>query len=66
MRTRLAKAKAIVRPLAPDDPRNLNHPSHNEQWLEIARAIGRQMARDEREGRAGPHIGDTHDDDAKG
>jgi hypothetical protein len=60
------KNKGTIRPLDPDDPRNLDHPSHKEQWLEIARAIGRQMARDERDGRSGPHIEDTdHDDDGK-
>jgi hypothetical protein len=28
----------------PDDPRNPNHPSHDEQWLELARALGRALA----------------------
>jgi hypothetical protein len=27
------------------DPRNLSHPSHKEQWLELARALGRLDAR---------------------
>jgi hypothetical protein len=52
----------IVRPLDAADPRSLDHPSHREQWLEFARAIGRQIARDEREGRSGPHIGGDNDD----
>jgi hypothetical protein len=30
-----------------------------EPWNELARAIGRQIARDEREGRSGQHIDDT-------
>jgi hypothetical protein len=38
-------AAGIVRPLAADDPRDLNHPCHREQFLELARAIGRSMAR---------------------
>ena len=39
------------------DERSLNHPSHRDQWFEIARAIGRQIARDERDGCSGQHIG---------
>jgi hypothetical protein len=35
----------IVRPLDPSDPKNLNHPCHDQQWLELARAIGRSLAR---------------------
>jgi hypothetical protein len=31
--------------LPADDPRNLDHPSHREQWLEFARALGRMDAR---------------------
>ena len=46
-----------VRPLDLSDPRSLNHPSHKEQWFDIARAIGRQIARDERNGISGQHIG---------
>jgi hypothetical protein len=45
------------RALDESDPRSLNHPSHKEQWFEIARAIGRQIARDERDGCSGQHIG---------
>jgi hypothetical protein len=37
----------IIRPLGADDPRDLNHPCHREQWLELARAIGRLEAREE-------------------
>jgi site-specific DNA recombinase len=29
----------IVRPLPLDDPRNPDHPCHDEQWLEVARAL---------------------------
>jgi hypothetical protein len=39
----------IVRSLDPTDPRNLDHPSHREQWLELARALGRLEAREEYE-----------------
>jgi hypothetical protein len=52
--------KAVIRPLDPSDPRSLDHPSHREQWLEFARAIGRQMARAERDGLT-EHIGDESD-----
>jgi hypothetical protein len=37
----------IIRPLAADDPHDLNHPCHREQWLELARTIGRLEAREE-------------------
>jgi hypothetical protein len=36
--------QGVVRPLGPDDPRNLSHPCHREQFLELARAIGRALA----------------------
>lgn len=39
--------KGIVRPLDPADPRSLGHPSHKNQWLELARALGRLEAREE-------------------
>lgn len=47
MRTRTSRPKGIVRPLDPDDPRSLSHPSHKEQLLELARALGRMEAREE-------------------
>lgn len=54
MRSRI---KAIIRPLDPADPRSWDHPSHEQAWLELAKEIGRQIARDEREARRiGPHI----------
>jgi hypothetical protein len=31
--------------LNPIDPRNINHPCHDEQWDELARAIGRAIGR---------------------
>ncbi len=33
----------------PSDPRSIDHLRHHEQWVELARAIGRQIARDERD-----------------
>jgi hypothetical protein len=51
------KKLAKTRRLDKSDPRSLDHPSHKEQWFEMARAIGRQMARDERDGYSGQHIG---------
>jgi hypothetical protein len=39
------KKQGTIRPLDPDDPRSLDHPSHDEQWLELARALGRLDAR---------------------
>jgi hypothetical protein len=44
MRKRDSKPAGIIRELAADDPQALSHPCHREQWLELARAIGRQMA----------------------
>jgi hypothetical protein len=37
----------IIRPLAADDPRNIDHPSHKERFLELARILGRLEAREE-------------------
>jgi len=34
----------IIRHLPVDDPRNPNHPSHDDKWLELARSLGRAMA----------------------
>ena len=45
MHTRIRRQKGVIRPLNPADPRSLDHPSHDEQWLELARALGRSMAR---------------------
>jgi hypothetical protein len=47
MRRRIKAKQGIVRQLDPTDPRNLNHPSHKEQWLELARSVGRSLARTE-------------------
>jgi hypothetical protein len=47
-----------MRRLAASDERSLDHPSHKNQWFDIARAIGRQIARDERDGLSGRHIGE--------
>jgi hypothetical protein len=35
------------RELDPTDPRRIDHPSHKEQWLALARALGRLDARAE-------------------
>jgi hypothetical protein len=47
MRNRIKAKHGIIRQLDPADPRNLNHPSHKEQWLELARALGRMEAEEE-------------------
>jgi hypothetical protein len=39
------KKRGAVRQLDISDPRNLDHPSHDEQWHELARAIGRSIGR---------------------
>jgi len=36
-----------VRLLDSSDPRNLDHASHKQQWLELARVLGRLEAREE-------------------
>jgi hypothetical protein len=38
-----------IRPLDASDPRNIYHPCHAEQWLELARVLGRLEAREEYE-----------------
>jgi hypothetical protein len=38
-----------IRPLDASDPRNIHHPCHAEQWLELARVLGRLEAREEYE-----------------
>jgi hypothetical protein len=35
----------IIRDVNPISPRNIHHPCHDEQWLELARALGRLDAR---------------------
>src|SRR5215471_7472337 len=44
---RPTRPKAVIRPLDPADPASWDHPSHDEQWLELARAMGRTAARRE-------------------
>jgi hypothetical protein len=41
------KKLGTIRQLDPSDPRNIDHPSHKERWLEFARALGRLEAREE-------------------
>ncbi len=64
MRARIRSSreqKAIIRPLDPSHPRSWDNPDNEEIWLELARAIGRQIARDGRDGLGQP-IGERHDD----
>jgi hypothetical protein len=53
------KPGGIIRTLDPSDTRSLDHPSHKEQWLELARALGRLDARRDFEAihGKGEHIG---------
>jgi len=44
LRTRIQRQKGIVRPLDSADPRNPDHPSHDQQWIELAKAMGRAAA----------------------
>jgi hypothetical protein len=46
-RANIPRKQGIVRPLDPSDERSVDHPCHREQWLELARAIGRLEAREE-------------------
>ncbi|MHB0790071.1 hypothetical protein [Bradyrhizobium sp. 5.13L] len=53
MRTRMRLPrgqKAIIRPLDPSHPQSWDNPDNEEVWLELARAIGRQLAQDEKGG----------------
>ena len=57
MRTRIRSPrgpKAIIRPLDPSHPQSWDNPDNEEIWLELARAIGRQLARDEKDGLGQP------------
>jgi hypothetical protein len=47
MRNELEKPKGVVRQLPAGDPRDINHPSHREQWDALAEAIGRMAARED-------------------
>jgi hypothetical protein len=35
---------AIMRPLDPSDPRSLDHPCHDQQWLELTGTLGKALA----------------------
>lgn len=59
MRTRIRSPRgqrAIIRPLDPSHPQSWDNPNNEEIWFELARAIGRQLARDE-QGVLGQPIG---------
>lgn len=56
--------KAIIRPLDPSHPQSWDNPDNEAVWLELARAIGRQIARDEEAGLGQP-IRERHDDGAQ-
>lgn len=53
--------RAIVRTLDPSHPQSWDNPDNEEVWFELARAIGRQIARDEEAG-SGQPIRECHDD----
>lgn len=55
------RQRATIRPLAPSHPQSWDNPNNEEIWFELARAIGRQIARDENHG-SGQPIEDRHDD----
>jgi hypothetical protein len=38
------RAKQRRKLLIPDDPRHVDHPCHQDQWLQLARALGRTLA----------------------
>ncbi|GLR92570.1 hypothetical protein GCM10007858_01890 [Bradyrhizobium liaoningense] len=60
MRTRIRsprRQKAIIQPLDPSHPQGWDNPDNEEVWLELARAIGRQIARDENDGLEQPKGG---------
>ena len=64
MRTRIRSPrgqKAIIRPLDPSHPQSWDKSNNEEIWLELARAIARQLARDE-QGVLGQPIGERDGD----
>jgi hypothetical protein len=54
------KNTGVFHKLDPSDPRSPDHPSHDEQWDELAKAIGRRMAREQY---ARDHQGGNNADD---
>jgi hypothetical protein len=42
---RRQKLGGRIRPLDPADARSWDHPCHREQWLALAEALGRSLAR---------------------
>lgn len=57
----LRRQRATIRPLAPSHRQSWDNPDNDEIWFELARDIGRQLARDENHG-SGQPIEDRHDD----
>ena len=45
----------------PSHPDSWDNPANEEVWFNLARAIGRQIARDQRQGLIGPIAGDNED-----
>src|SRR5262245_3606903 len=63
----------VMRPLDPSDPRSFDNPNNREMWLEVARAIGRSLAKRDLENsrgakheNAGSNLRKIFDGQAKG
>jgi hypothetical protein len=55
---RKRQAATIIEP-DPSHPLSWDNPANEEVWLDLARAIGRQIARDQRDGLKGPIEGEN-------
>ena len=57
------RVRAIIRPLSPADPRSPDHPSHEGDWLKLAGALGRELARQDHKRLQGAQTEGKNDDD---
>lgn len=41
------RPRGLIRPLHPSHPQSWDNPANEDRWIDLARTIGRQIARDE-------------------
>jgi hypothetical protein len=52
------RRRTIIKQLPPSHPDSWDNPANEEAWLDLARAIGRKIARDQMDGLIGPVEGE--------
>jgi hypothetical protein len=57
------RVKCSIRPLDPADPKSPDHPSHEGDWLRLAGALGRELARQDHKRLQGAQTEGKNDDD---